>query len=266
MRSMAKYFFVSATVLPAVLFFSHYSISLAAGISSSTDITELNLEDRKELLIDVLNSSHAETNELKNYLADLQTSNDRWKEIKENLLDKLSNFDDHYQSVKDKINNSTSTITLEEVKKTARELKEWQENVYAPETDRVINAVLILKANNFLDTTQNRFDKVSTDIKKLEKQKLIKTASLKKYLSDISRHLNNISDSIGGAENMYLTSSVINGENSATSTQENAGRENSVASQENQNIIRKMIQNSLKELKVTYEIFFQINNKIKNGD
>ncbi len=258
-------------ISPLINFPTAYASSASSSAAEIPETSELSLGDRKQLLTDILSSALSQTNELANYLSALQTPNEEWDKIRGNLVSDLANFSGHYQLTIDKINDASSTITLEEIKKTARGLKDWQENIYSPEIDRAINASLILRADDFFNTTQSRFDKISADIKKLERQRFIKTNLSKRYLSDISRHLKNIGSSIDSAKKLYLKSSAAAEENSATSTDALSNKaEEKTSLQESraqiQDTIRKTIQDALKELKTTYEIFFQINDRIKNGN
>lgn len=228
------------------------------------DAPEMDIESRKQLLINVLESSQVEVNALKERLVNLKLEGEEWQKIRENLLNTLSEFNDYYQDAKDSINSTSSAITLEEVKDLAKDLKEWRESTYTPELDKIINMVLIFESENFLKITQSRFDKVSADIKKLDKQKMIRTDSLKNYLSQIDKHLKNVRILNDGVKNLFLKSMApveeeIIDENEIN-TEETGPKENM------QDTIKKMVIDSLKELKTAYEIFFAMNDKIKGGN
>lgn len=241
---------------------------------SDSSTKDLDIDARKQILISVLESSQTEISDLKDSLSSIDTNDDDWNKIKNSLLDTLSGFQDYYQKDEDKINDTDSPITLDEIKTLAKDLKDWRENTYSPELDKITNMILIFKTDDFLNITQSRFDKISSDVKKLDKQKLIKTDSLKSYLKQADSHLKNIKTLNDTAKKLFLKSMLpAPTDESSTSTQslndasKNSASDNQTAqTQEDvQGTIRKIVKDSLKELKTTYEIFFLMNDKIKSG-
>lgn len=258
------------TILAIGLVFLFGNISLASEqptnniVTLSTEITEnteteLDIDARKQILINILESSQTEIAGLKDRLSKLKLDNDEWKNIKEELLNNLTNFEDYSKDNIDRINSTSTPITIEDIKDLAKDLKDWRENKYTPELNRTSNMILIFESANFLKITQSRFDKISADIKKLDKQGMIKTSALKTYSIQIDKHLKNIRILNDSAKKLFLKS-MAPAEEVATSTEEILNQTAEAKTQENlQDTIRKMITDSLKELKITYEIFFQMN-------
>mgnify|MGYP001564361056 CR=1 FL=1 len=232
--------------------------------SGTSDFSELDIESRKQILINVLEFSKNEVSSLKDGLLNLKLDNDTWQQIRDEFLNKLSSFSDYYQGAEDKINSTSSPLTIDDVKSLASALKDWRENTYSPELDKIINMLLIFGTDNLLKTTQSRFDKISSDVKKLDKQHFVKTDALKNYLSQADKHLKNMKRSIDGAKKIFLKS-IINSDAKNTSDKD-VVKSADIKTQENsQDTIRKMAKDSLKELKITYEIFFSMNNNMKSG-
>ncbi len=242
-------------------------IALASAGDSAIN-TDLDIESRKQILRDVLETSQTEISDLKSKLTNLKLDNSDWGSLRDNLINKLSDFQDHYNNIQDEINSTSSPLTIDDVKSLARDLKDWRENTYSPELDKITSMILIFKSNDILNITQSRIDKISSDIEKLDKQHIIKTDSLKDYLSQASKHLQNAKTIIEKSKKLYFESMTVSNfqdnQDNATTTDTTAQSADTANKQTDvQGMIRNMTKDSLKELKATYEIFFQMNDAIK---
>lgn len=236
-------------------------------LAKQTETAPSGLEVRKQILKEILDLSLSETKNLKESLEKLDLTSSEWKEIKEKLLEALGQSDDHYKEIQG--NLEKNDYNLDESKAIAKNLKEWRENIYTPQLNAIINMLLIFQNEDLLKITQSRLDKIENDIKKINKQNYIKTESLKIYLDQATQTLKDAKDANEKAKVIFLEIERVENEKDSSKGQ-NFGIEtsqtqnNNAEKEKNHENVQKLLIDSLKNIKNTYEIFFQMNLKIKN--
>ncbi|MDI6734249.1 MAG: hypothetical protein QMD50_02005 [Patescibacteria group bacterium] len=268
-------FFLGLSANKAIIT-SSFQLQTAFGANSDTVYAkEINGENsdvntRQKIFIDILDSSKTEINELKERISDLQLESDDWKKTRDNFINRLSEYRQYYNDLENKITGENTTI--DEIKSIAKELKEWREKEYTPRLKEISNMILIFESENFLKTAKNRLDKVLLDLKKLEKQKFVKIDSLKFYYLQSSQKFKNAKELNENAKSLFYNSlnsiddkktssndKVTANTGAPTDTSEKSSK---ITDQES---IKNILKNSLKELKATYELFFQMNERLKNS-
>lgn len=238
----------------------------------------LDLETRKKILNKVFETTQSEINGLEKKLNDLNLS-DNLEKINESFLNDLSGFKSYNKSLSEKANSDE--ISLEEIKSMAKEIKDWRETTYTPKLKEITNMTFIFDEENLLKIAQERIEKISGDIKKLSRQNYINTEKLKTLLSKAEKALQAAKDNQNEAKNLFLKSfeSLVKTEKNASSTeqQEIISTMSIIAEQpkeavseveeetpaEIQESVRNSLKDSLKNIKGTYDIFFQMNSEIK---
>ncbi len=237
--------------------------------ASADNATPLDLNARKQILNDVLTESNGEIKDLETKLNSLNLNNN-WNDIRQNFLNNLSDYQDYYQKKSDEIANAT---TVDEIKSIAKSLKNWRENIYSPKLEEITNLFLLSGNSSLLNITQNRIDKISDDINKIDKQHLMKTDDLKNYFAKANKYFQNSKKFNSNANNLYFQEETASQDaasttENATSSEINSTSTNQIAPDNGIDIqisVRNLIEKSLKEIKATYEIFFQMNNQIKKS-
>ena len=247
-------------------------------LAKEVDAESLDLNARKKVLIEILETSQSEIEGLKNKLVGLNLDNN-WQKIRGRILDELSRSQAYYQFYENKINEGN--INLEEIKQLAADLKDWREKNYTQKLLEATNMILIFKDEGLLKVARERIDKISADIKKLDKQNIIKTDVLKIYLSEADKNLTGADDSKNKAKDLFFKTiteqittlpeqqlTVLTPENAKTGENQSSEKtgepaKKSLSPEEIQNSVRDFIKESIKDLRSTYENFLQMNDKIK---
>lgn len=97
-------------------------------------------------------------------------------------ISKLNNFLAYYDSQRAEIEKNAYSITPEDIKTRAENFKKWREESYLPVVDEITNFLLIGQQDNAIETAENRWQKVNSDVTKLKKIKFRKIGELEKSL------------------------------------------------------------------------------------
>ena len=265
-------------------------INTAVAKEDNTDT--LTADERKAILHEIISSSQSEIENLKDKLTAL-TLDDNWNRAREQFLDKLATSSDYYNSLGKQLDRES--ITLDDIKLHAKELKERRETIYAPELKVIGNLILIFQTDDILRVVQARNEKIANDIKKLDRQKLVNTDTLKKYLAQADKSIKNARILNNKAKDAYYQEVVeplqpkdtteqavdevrpallMKSLEISTTPAESAADKPSVKTIEEkpavvktmadkQDDIRDLSKDSLKELKTAYELFFKMNDRIR---
>lgn len=258
---------ISQPAKAASVDFTALNTALAATSTDSLDLTA-----RQNILIGISDNSQTEIDGL---AADLNALDldDSWGAIRDRFVADLSDFKNYYKEFENKVN--AEDITLADIKALAKELKDWREQNYTPELKEITNMTLIFQDESFLQTAHGRLDKVSADIKKMDKQNIIKTDALKNYFVQANKKLIDAEDSKNNGKNLFFasmnnffgftTSTVIitvTKDNSSSTRQVALKKITAVQMAGIQSSIRDLLTGSIKNIKAAYDIFFQMNNEI----
>ncbi len=232
-------------------------------LAKETETTPSEIAVRKQILKEILNLSLSEIKNLEESLEKLDLTSSEWKEIKGKLLEALGQSENHYKEIQGDLEKND--YNLDEIRAIAKGLKEWRENVYTPQLDAILNMLLMFQNDDLLKTTQSRLNKIENDIKKISKQNYIKTEGLKIYFDQAAQTLKDARDANEKAKAIFLEiEKVDNDKGQNLGAKISQTQNNDAKKAKNQETIRKLLIDSLKNIKNTYEIFFQMNLKIKN--
>lgn len=217
----------------------------------------IDLETRIKILNNVIDTAQTETESLKTKLNSLNLT-EQWLDIKNEFIKDIDELKTYYSEFKTKINEKD--LTLDNVKILAKELKEQREQNYTSELKKITNMILIFEDENLLKIVRSRLDKISADIKKLDRQNIIKTNTLKTQLNQANKLYKNAEKLKEDAKNLFskAVDQTIAVEKEIDSEQKTKPQE------EIQNSVRGLITESIKEIKAIYDTFFQMNEKMKN--
>ena len=239
-------------------------INVAMAKEETTDT--LSLDQRKALLQDIVTTSQTEIQNLKDALNDLKLDG-AWDSARDQFLAQLATSTEYYTSLGKRVEEKD--VALDDIKAIAKELKDWRENVYTAQLKAAGNMILIFQTDDVRRIVQSRNEKIGDDIKKLDRQKLVNTDALKKYLSQADKSIKNATALNAKAKDLYYKESIaplqpkdaresdesdITVATSSPSLQEPSDR---------QDDIRDLSKEALKELKNAYELFFKMNDRIR---
>jgi len=228
----------------------------------------LTAEQRKAILKEVISASQHEIATLTETLNDLKLD-DAWSLARDHFVATLATSSEYYTGLETRL--AEEDISLDEIKSIAADLKEWRETTYTPALKETGNLILIIQTETVHGVVQLRATKIGNDIKKLDKQKLVNTDVLKKYLAQAEHSLKNAQILTDKAKDIYFTASVVpfqpKKEGSADKLNSIAPQEQSPAEElaeiDSQDQVRDLAKESLKEIKAAYELFFKMNDRIR---
>lgn len=229
----------------------------------------LTLEQRKTILTEIVTASQNEVKNLTEKLTALDLGDD-WNLAREQFLARLATSSEYYTSLEKRLDQSA--LSLDEVKAIASELKDWRESTYTPELKAAGNMILIYQTDDVRRIVQSRNEKIANDIKKLDRQKLVNTDTLKKYLAQADKSIKNAAALNAKAKDLYFKETVqplqpktlkaieqVDQIDTAISSESPTHQE----TQDVQDTIRDLAKESIKELKAAYELFFKMNDRIR---
>lgn len=229
----------------------------------------LTLEQRKDILKEIVAASQNEVANLTEKLTDLELDGD-WDLAREQFLSRLATSSDYYASLEKRLGQES--VSLEEVKQVAKELKERRETSYSAELKTVGNMILIFQTDDVRRIVQARNEKITNDLKKLDRQKLVNTETLKKYLAQADKSIKNATTLNAKAKDLYFKETVEPLQPKKLRSLEQVESVLEIPSSDSlqpeevkdvQDEIRDLSKESLKELKTAYELFFKMNDRIR---
>ena len=254
---------------------SSLNFSFASGKNSSPEFLF-----RQKIFYKVMELADVELQNLKESLDKVKAENiENGSQIKDRFLAKLSEFVVYHKEIKEKISQATEA---QDLKNLALDFKNWREKTYNPQTQIIINFVLIAKQKEILITATERFEKIAKDVKKLtnllgqEKARELNSlldlaknridlannsyqkakAMLDDYLSSalIEKHLE-ITTSTGIAE---ITTSTDSTENTNLIENTHLNQSIAVETQFNHFEFQELVKDSFEKIKMVYEIFLEM--------
>ena len=239
-------------------------INVAMAKEETTDT--LSLDQRKALLQDIVTTSQTEIQNLKDALNDLKLDG-AWDSARDQFLTQLATSTEYYASLGKRVGEKD--VTLDDIKTIAKELKDWRENVYTVQLKAAGNMILIFQTDDVRRIVQSRNEKISDDIKKLDRQKLVNTDTLKKYLSQADKSIKNATALNAKAKDLYYKESIAPLQPKDAREPDESDIETATSSpslqepSDRQDDIRDLSKEALKELKNAYELFFKMNDRIR---
>lgn len=187
--SFASAFYVNAQSTAAQKALEEVKDSVSTLIGAKDENSPIETGLRVETFKKVLDFSTTETKDLKlkllsydEFSTSTSTATSSLSAWGKSSINKLNNFLTHYDNQKTEIEKSTYPITPEDIKTKAENFKKWREESYLPIVDEITNFLLIEQQDNAIETTENRWQKVNSDVIKLKKIKFKKIGELDKLL------------------------------------------------------------------------------------
>jgi len=257
------------------------------------------LNQRLDIFKKVIRLSIKETEDTKNQLKKLANLDEKKSALRDQFETTLEGFLKFYDE-QNKILAKPEEIDLIKIKEIAQAFKDWREKTYLPEFNIVTDFLLINQQKSTLEMTQNRFNKISSDVLKLEKINFKGTNELKKSLSLAADYIQEAKDFRQEAEDKFLSLEEIRNASSTTASStnieasdldatstENAAVLNAAITITVENAssttassatatstpsipiedqflsIKGLVGNSLNKIKETYQIFIEMSNFVK---
>lgn len=198
------------------------------------------VEDRKNALLTIIDLTLLEIQDLEKQLNALKDLEMRFADMRNDFLIQLDNHTKYLESVEKILN--TEGFTMDSIKKLAQELKDWRENEYAQTVKNIIDFLLTFHNQAVLKIADNRFYKITVDLKRFKAAKLIETGTLEPLLAKAGENLREARALNNEALSLLATSTtpiIVSG------------------------TIQELVQQSLNEIKSAYKLFFQMSALVR---
>lgn len=259
------------------------------------------LNQRLDIFKKVITLSIKEAKDVNNQLKNLNNLDEKNSALRNQFAAAFEGFLKFYDE-QNKILEKTEEIDLAKIKELAQSFKDWREEIYLPEFNITSDFLLINQQKTTLEMTQNRFNKIYSDLLKLEKINFKGINELKKSLSLAADYIKEAKDLRQEAEDKFLILEEIHNASSTTATSTNIGASISedATSTESTSVlntaiaitvesasstitasstiatstpsisiedqflsIKGLVGNSLNKIKETYQIFIEMSNFVK---
>lgn len=213
------------------------------------------LEIRKKILNEVLSLSLDETNKLAAKINNLPVfaADSREKELRDEFKAVLEIFIAYYTEQFKKLAEFTK---IDETKKLAQEIKDYRDNIYNPQIKKLASFLLLFYNEDVLKVANIRLDKISADIKKLEKRGYIKAGIFTSKLKLAAEILSAAETLLEEAKNAVLNPPEP--EELILETRETIEKEEQSLIEPN-----KLVEDSLNKVKSVYDIFLQVSKSLR---
>lgn len=231
------------------------------------------LEARKLVVSDALKLSLKEVADLEKKLSDIKTKDESVASFIKVSLEYLANAKNFYE---EKQNSLASLTDLEEVKNAAKELKDYRDNGYNAKIERMGNFLLLLQIQDLIATTQTRWNKISADLKKLERGQFITSGFFNTNMQKAQKYINDAAGLSKEAKDRIIKETEAEspkllgagaGEPTITSAPQTITETPTKAeiAKEEAPVVnpKELVEASLTNLKSSYDIFLKISQNVK---
>lgn len=170
---------------------------------------------------------------LEESLLELEDLSEIYKEKKKAFLEFLSEAANYLDSLE---------INGDNVKTVVIDINSWREEVYNPNITEVVNFLLVIQSESFLEIASARFVKIRSDIKKLADLKILEKNKVQPLINESGLLLIGAGELIVKAQNQFLAS---------------------VEERDSDLEIRNLISGALTKLKEAYKRFLDIGLLVK---
>lgn len=161
----------------------------------------------------------------------------------------------NYQDFSDKLD---AVIDINGLKDIAQSLKNYRESTHNPALAQAIDLSLLLQSRQLSVSAENRWDKIDSDIKKLDRANLIQGKLFIKMMTEAKSHINN-AEKLTDKTRELMTAPV------KEVTTEEIKPLTSDKEEIKPKTARELSESALTELKSSYDIFIKISNSIKKS-
>jgi hypothetical protein len=162
---------------------------------------------RKRVVSDALTLSFKEVESARAKLGSIKLDEESdLGKIKKNILDWLDTQEKYFREAENKL--SSEELDLEGIKNLARDIKAHRDENYNKDLGNALNFILALETSKLTDTASDRWNKISSDLQKIEKAGLIKKDLFSAEMAEAKEMINGAralaEKSLSIAKDIYL--------------------------------------------------------------
>ncbi|MEX0690146.1 MAG: hypothetical protein WD095_01745 [Candidatus Paceibacterota bacterium] len=231
-------------------------------IKAKDQESPLDLGLRIEILKKALDLAMNEVKDLKISLIAFDKIDEEEVEVidwKNKTIEELNNVIAYYETIEERVNASSSDLTLEEVQNIAIELKEWRDLNYTDTHDEVRNFLLIDKKKNVLKIINTRWDRIKKDMNTLQRLGYIDENSiLWESLNNAKELIKESTNASNNAERKFYDKHI-----NPEVVEEVVEEEENLQPDSLELTIRDEIRLSLQKMREAYQVFIGMGSSVR---
>lgn len=255
--------------------------SVKDGLDTLVDAKDTKTQDDLALRIDIFNKvltfATTEAKDLKLKLLALDTLDTSLSLWRDETVKKITALLEQYDDEKTSFEKTRAALTLQELKVASEKFRVLRESLFLPLADNAQDFLLIDQESRALQVSAKRFQKISDDVKKLEKAKAKGVLDLQKFLAKAGKLLDEAETLNARASITFKTLHIIPPPifeistttaplptSTPSSTYTGEGGESMRATEKNMTV-RDMVMQSLQKIKEAYQVFLEMSVFVKKN-
>ncbi len=147
---------------------------------------EEELKHRKNIVVSASKLALEEIDSFRKKINDLKPTEDYFKSQKDEFLKILDSLEIHYDSV---IKNAEEITEVDKIKELAIIEKNYRETEYVIYSNKILQFILIFQTESLVKSAEIRYEKIGSDLGKLEKANLINANSYSKDMEEAQKSI-----------------------------------------------------------------------------
>ena len=256
----------SASVLPAIRQNLNESVNrlIEARDGDNTNISseQNNLTHRKKVISDVLALSLQEIISVRNRLSsiNIERESPSWI-IREIILQWISSEEKYFEEIRIRLDSATN---LDEVKALAREMQNHRNESFNANLANALDFVFILRTLRLTDVAANRWNKINTDLQRIERAGLIRVNAFAPQMSEAKERIDEAQaladESFALIKDIYLPTKEETLNPLATEISQN---DEVIENKQKSPSVRELCEAAMDNLKLGYDEFVKISTAVR---
>lgn len=272
---MPSRLFILSLIFAGALFYCSAVSAATEPNSTSSDINSattslsrdmLSLEERKKLLTTIKDTLKQEISEMRTRLESVEPD-ENGKKLRESYFKTLEEQEDYLKSLEQKI--STSSLSIDDTKNIAREIKDWRQDVYNESSLEITSFLLIFEQARLLNIAKERIAKIDADMAKIKRQRLSSKETLIGFFDQAQKRYELAKNMHEQARELFYRSKEKPGIkenailNSATTTESEKDEKQPEINP--LDLSRDLLKQSLAEITSVYELFLRMKAALRGA-
>jgi len=239
-------------------------IEAREGDNINTSSEQNNLTHRKKIISDVLTLSIQEIISVREKLdsAHIDKESQLWT-IRETILQWLNSEEKYFKEIKERLDDN---LSLDEIKDLAREIQYHRNENFNASLTNALDFILILRTLRLADIAENRWDRINTNLQRIERAGLIRANAFASQMSEAKERIDKARSltekSLALIKDVYLP---VPEESPATFLAEINEDNITTKTEQESPSIRELSEAAIDNLKLGYDEFMEISVAVRRS-
>ena len=259
----------SASTLPAARQNLNESVNQlieARDSDSANNLSEQNnITNRKKVISDVLTLSRQEIESVRARLnaTRIDRESQLWT-VRKIILQWLDSEEKYFKEIEGRLNNE---LSLNEVKDLAREIQNHRNEKYNANLANALDFIFALRTLRLTDIASNRWDRISSDLQRIERAGLIRVNLFAPEMSEaramIDKARSLVEKSLVQIKNIYLPTPEEKPTPIVTEVSNDDTTDTTIEDKQITPTVRKLCEEAIDNLKIGYDAFVRISVTVR---